>query len=176
MLKFVEFLQKRPKDRTIRAVRAGYGLLLAALLVLANADYSLPYASALGEPNATYAEYALAALVLVPGIVAAFGWCVAKRKTVRLAQLGGAVFLFVLASSITATEVATPAAMTATTGTLSASELAGSAASATETDEPVDVSGWLRLLAILPILSAITGKMVTEKCLKHGEVIKKIRV
>ena len=47
---------------------------------------------------------------------------------------------------------------------------------AAETEEPVDVAGWLSLLAILPILSAITGKMVTEKCLKHGEVIKKIRV
>lgn len=176
MLKFVEFIQKRPKDRTIRSIRAGYGLVLAALLILANADYTLPYASLLGEPNATYAEYALAALVLVPGIVAAGGWCVAKRKTVRLAQLGGAVFLFVLASSITATQVPTPAAMTATTGTLSASELAGSANVSPDTEEPVDVAGWLRLLAILPILSAITGKMVTEKCLKHGEVIKKIRV
>ncbi|MFZ3232289.1 MAG: hypothetical protein WA194_01935 [Patescibacteria group bacterium] len=175
MLKFVEFIQKRPKDRTIRSVRAGYGLVLAALLVLANADYSLPYASVLGEPNATYAEYALAVLVLVPGAVAAFGWCVAKRKTVRLAQLGGAIFLFVLASSITATQIMAPAAPAAS-GTLSASELAGAATVAPETEEPVDVSGWLRLLAILPILSAVTGKMVTEKCLKHGEVIKKIRV
>ncbi len=173
MLKFVEFIQKRPKDRTIRSIRAGYGLVLAALLVLANADYSLPYASVLGEPNATYAEYALAALVLVPGAVAAFGWCVAKRKTVRLAQLGGAIFLFVLASSITATPVSAPA-VPAASGTLSASELAG--AQKAETPEPIDVAGWLRLLAILPILSAITGKMVTEKCLKHGEVIKKIRV
>lgn len=174
MLKFVEFIQKRPKDRTIRSIRAGYGLVLAALLVLANADYSLPYASVLGEPNATYAEYALAALVLVPGIVAAFGWCVAKRKIVRLAQLGGAIFLFVLASSITATQVAAPSVPTAASGTLSASELAG--VQKAETPEPIDVAGWLRLLAILPILSAITGKMVTEKCLKHGEVIKKIRV
>lgn len=110
MLKFVKFMQKRPKDSTIRAIRAGYGLILAALLVLANADYSLPYASALGEPNATYVEYALAAIVLVPGLVAAFGWCVAKRKTVRIAQLGGAVFLFVLSASITPTATVAPVA------------------------------------------------------------------
>lgn len=174
MLKFVEFLQKRPKDTIIRAVRAGYGVVLAALLALANADYSLPYAASLGEPNATYAEYALAALVLVPGIVAAFGWCVAKRKTVRLAQLAGAIFLFVLSAAIVPATPAAPSAPQSASGSVSASELVG--ANAAETEEPVDVAGWLSLLAILPILSAITGKMVTEKCLKHGEVIKKIRV
>lgn len=174
MLKFVEFLQKRPKDRTIRAVRAGFGLTVAALLVLANADYSLPYASALGEPNATYAEYALAALVLVPGLVAAGGWCVAKRKTVRLAQLAGAIFLFALSAAIIPMPTAGNPTQQPVSGTLSASELVE--ANQKEAEEPVDVAGWLSLLAIFPILSAVTGKMVTEKCLKHGEVIKKIRV
>lgn len=123
MLKFVEFLQKRPKDRTIRTVRAGFGLTVAALLVLANADYSLPYASALGEPNATYAEYALAALVLVPGLVAAGGRCVAKRKTVRLAQLAGAIFLFVLSAAIVPAPTAEDSAGQPASGSLSASEL-----------------------------------------------------
>lgn len=175
MFKLVEFIQKRPSDTTIRSVRAAFGLTVAALLVLAGPDYVLPFAAKMGEPNATYAEYALAALVLVPGIVAALGLCVAKRKTVRLAQLGGAVFLFVLAGSISPVGVPAPAAVPATsTGTLSASALV--AAPIPEAPSPIDVSGWLRLLAILPILSAITGKMVTAKCLKHGEIIKKIRV
>lgn len=176
MLKFVEFIQKRPKDRTIRSVRAIYAVALASLLVLAGADYSLPFASALGEPNATYAEYALAALALVPGIVAAGGWCVAKRKHVRMAQLAGSLFLFVLSATIVATP-SSPAqtAAPANTGTLSASELAAANAPKDE-KTPVNVSGWLKLFAFLALFSGITGKMVTEKCLKHGEVIKKIRV
>lgn len=174
MFKLVEFLQKRPSDVTIRSVRAGYGLALAALLSLTVSDYSLPYAALLGEPNATYAEYALAALMLVPGAVSAFGCCVAKRKTVRLLQITGSVLLFVLASMIvpTAPEAAkTP--VVAATGSVSASELL---AVVPEEASPVNVSGWLTLLAFFPLLSGITGKMITAKCLKHGEVIKKIRV
>lgn len=170
MLKFVKFIQKRPSDTTIRSVRGLYAVALAAFLGLTHADYVLPFASGLGEPNATYAEFALALLVLVPGMVAAFGLCVAKRKNVRLMQFAGSVFLFVLAASASPV-VPTPAA---STGSLSASDLVSPARS--ETPSPVNVSGWLKLFAILPLLSAITGKMVTEKCLKHGEVIKKIRV
>jgi len=176
MLKFVEFVQKRASDATIRAVRGLYAVTVASLLVLAHGDYALPFASALGEANATYAQYALAALVLVPGAVAALGLCVAKRKQVRLAQLSGSVFLFVLAASISPVLPAAPTAVpAASTGSLSASALAAPA-EAPDTPSPINVSGWLKLLAILPLLSAVTGKMITEKCLKHGEVIKKIRV
>lgn len=175
MLKFVKFLQKRPSDVTIRSVRGLYAATLAAFLGLTHADYALPFATRLGEPNATYAEFALAALVLVPGLVAAFGLCVAKRKYVRLMQLGGSVFLFVLAASISPVAPAPAAVSSASTGSLNASDLVAPAPSS-EAPSPIDVSGWLKLLAILPLLSAITGKMVTEKCLKHGEVIKKIRV
>ncbi|MDQ1343657.1 MAG: hypothetical protein QG650_377 [Patescibacteria group bacterium] len=174
MLKFVEFLQKRPKDATIRSVRAGYAVVLASLLAFAHADYVLPFASSLGEPNATYAEYALASLVLIPGLVAAFGFCVAKRKHVRMAQIAGSVFLFVLAGSISPVfPTAKSPSPTASTGSLSASELA---TAQTEDETPISVSGWLRLLAFLPLISGISGKMITAKCLKHGEVIKKIRV
>lgn len=174
MLKFVEFLRKRPKDPTIRAIRLGYAVALASLLALAHGDYSLPYAASLGEPNATYVEFALAGIVLVPGIVAAFGWCVAKRKSVRLAQIAGAGFLFVLAGAISPTVPATGnASNLAESGSISASELAKEK---TDAENPVNVAGWIGWLAVLPLLSGITGKMVTEKCLKHGEVIKKIRV
>ena len=174
MLKIVQFFAKRPTDPTIRSVRAGYALALSAFLAYASPAYVLPFASALGEPNASYAEYALAALVLVPGAVAAAGLCVAKKKTVRLLQLSGAVFLFVLSATVT---VETPAAADApaqsSTGALSASELL---APKKAPEFPVNVTGWLNLFAFLALLSGITGKMVTEKCQKHGEVIKKIRV
>lgn len=174
MLKFVEFLKKRPKDSTIRTIRVGYALALASLLFFASAEYSLPYAASLGEPNATYLKYALTVIVLIPGIVAAFGWCVAKRKTVRLAQIAGAVFLFVLAGAISPVEPLKYAENPeSASSTISASELARN--SKTE-ETPINVAGWIGWLAILPLLSGITGKMVTEKCLKYGEVIKKIRV
>lgn len=174
MLKFIEFLRKRPTDPTIRAIRFGYALVLASLLALASGDYSLPYAASLGEPRATYVELALAGIVLVPGIVAAFGWCVAKRKTVRLAQIAGAGFLFVLSGTISSVQPVTTAPQAVSeNGSISASELAKGAQAE---DSPINVAGWIGWLAVLPLLSGLTGKMVTEKCLKHGEVIKKIRV
>jgi len=40
----------------------------------------------------------------------------------------------------------------------------------------VNVGFWIALLGILPLLAGITGKCITSKCLKYGEVIKKIRV
>lgn len=175
MFKLIEFIQKRPKDSTIRIVRTGFAISLSALLALAHESYDLPSATLLGT-NDELAEFGLAALVLVPGVVAAAGWCVAKRKKVRLAQLAGGIFLFTLAGTIVPVqpqESAIPSPTASASGELSASELI---ASRSETDTPINVSAWLTLLAILPILSAITGKMVTEKCLKHGEVIKKIRV
>ena len=175
MFKFIEFLQKRPKDPTIRAIRGGYALALAAFLALAHGSYDLPSAAYLGA-NDELAEFALAGLALVPGAVAAAGWCVAKRKKVRLAQLAGGIFLFVLAATVTPVlpeQPAVPTAPSSASGELSASELM---AGQVEQEAPIDVSGWLKLFAILPILSAISGKMVTEKCLKYGVVIKKIRV
>ena len=42
--------------------------------------------------------------------------------------------------------------------------------------KPVNVGFWLALLGTLPLLAGITGKCITSKCIKYGEVIKKIRV
>lgn len=157
----------------IRGVRAGFALVLAGIFAGFAPYYALPFASALGEPNATYAEYALALLVLVPGAVAASGCCVAKRKHVKLAQIAGAVALFALAATVTDTRPM-PEIPKADAGTaVSASSLASNTDSA---PRGPDVGSWLALLAWLPLLSGITGKMVTQKCLKHGETITKIRV
>ncbi len=175
MLKFIEFLRSRPSDATIRSVRALFGLSLGALFVLAAPDYALPFASALGEPGATYAEYALGALAVLPGAVAMAGWCAMKRSHVRRAQIAGAVFLFALSFSVTDTRPVPEVAREPETGTLSASELAG-APEQTSAPAGIDVAFWLGLLGWLPLLSGMTGKMVTEKCLKYGETIQKIRV
>jgi hypothetical protein len=42
--------------------------------------------------------------------------------------------------------------------------------------KPLNIGAIIAWLSIFPLLGGITGKCVTEKCLKHGEIIKKIRV
>jgi hypothetical protein len=41
---------------------------------------------------------------------------------------------------------------------------------------PLNVWFWIAMLWILPIIAWITGKCISQKCLKYGEVITKIRV
>jgi len=52
----------------------------------------------------------------------------------------------------------------------------GTIADTENTSEPMNVGFWLAFLGIFPILAGISGKCITSKCLKYGEVIKKIRV
>lgn len=43
-------------------------------------------------------------------------------------------------------------------------------------ENPISVGFWVILVGIFTLSAGISGKMITSRCLKHGEVITKIRV
>ena len=104
----------------------------------------------------------------------ATGICLLKRKYVRMIQSAFGILLFIIGNWLVDTK--TPIVQTPVTTTQSGS-LDYNAIAETETpSKPVNVGFWLALLGVLPLLAGITGKCITSKCIKYGEVIKKIRV
>lgn len=169
MFKLIEFLKKRPSDLTIRIICVLTALSLAGLLGGFPNHYTLPFQASY-ESVVIFVKYGLAGFFLFPVIKSAFGLCIFKRKTVKRMQLFIGLFLIVLGISMG--PVVQKVEPVNTAGTVSFSTLTTSST----TEKTVHVGGWIILLAFIPLFGGITGKLVTEKCLKHGEVIKKIRV
>jgi hypothetical protein len=42
--------------------------------------------------------------------------------------------------------------------------------------KPVNLPFWMMLYGIFTLFAGISGKLITSSCLKHGEIIKKIRI
>lgn len=118
--------------------------------------------------------YGLFIFAVVPIFMGASRLCIAKRKYIRIMQICFGIVLFVAGNWLIDTKA--PMTTTPTISTQSGSLDYGEIAQAKSTTKPVNVGFWIALLGILPLLAGITGKCITSKCLKYGEVIKKIRV
>lgn len=173
MFQFIEFLKKRPSDRAILTGRIVFGLVIALLLGLNFSDISLHLPGSLAA-NEVYVKYALFIFAIVPIFMGATGICLAKRNRVRLIQIIFGIVLMVSGKWLIANPiVAVPTTpTTAASGSLDYNNIAAPAVA----KKSVDVGFWIALLGWLPLLAGITGKCITSKCLKYGEVIKKIRV
>lgn len=173
MFKLVEFFQKRPKDSTILFGRIGFGLLIALILGLNLTTITLHLPASL-QAHETGVLYGLFVFALVPIFMGATNICLLKRKYLRIVQICFGIVLMLTGNYLIDTKTVTPenTAITAQSGSLDY----GAIAQAKSTEKPVNVGFWIALLGILPLLAGITGKCITSKCLKYGEVIKKIRV
>ena len=173
MFKLVEFFQKRPKDKTILFGRIGFGLLIALILGLNLDNIALNLPTSL-QAHETGILYGLFIFAIVPMFMGASNVCILKRKHLRIMQIFFGIVLMVAGNALIDTKVKAPVnpVMISGSGALDYGEIT----QAKSTEKPVNVGFWIALLGIFPILAGITGKCITSKCLKYGEVIKKIRV
>lgn len=173
MFKLVEFFQKRPKDTTILFGRIGFGLLIGIILGLNLGNITLHLPESL-KAYEQYIIYGLFIFTLVPMLMGATGICLAKRKYVRIIQICFGLTLIIIGNWLIDTKA--PIVVQDTVTVQSGSLDYGSITTSKTQSRPIDIGFWIALLGILPLLAGITGKCITSKCLKYGEVIKKIRV
>ena len=174
MFTLIEFFQRRPKDTTIRTIRIIFGLLIAVLLGFNLGDITLNLPES-AKAYEQYIIYGLFIFALFPIIMGATGICFAKRKHIRIAQISLGVMLMIVGNALVetrATTVPTPI-NTNQSGSLDYGALTQKT---TAPERPMNVGFWLAFLGLFPIFGGISGKLITQKCLKHGEIIKKIRV
>lgn len=173
MFKLIAFFQKRPKDKTILFGRIGFGLLIAIILGLNLENIMLHLPEGLKTYEALII-YGLFVFALVPLLMGITGICLAKRKYVRILQICFGIMLFIAGNWLIDTKAPTSQMIPA--NTQSGSLDYGTITEVIAPSKPVNVGFWIALFGIFPILAGITGKCITGKCLKYGEVIKKIRV
>ena len=172
MFKLVAFFQKRPSDRTILLGRMTFGFIIALILWLnlGNIILILPEGLKAYETSIIYGLFIFA---IVPFFMGATGICLAKRKYVRIIQICFGVVLLITGNSLIDTK--TPILVQDTITVQSGSLDYGAISESKTPSKSVNVGFWIALLGILPLLAGITGKCITSKCLKYGEVIKKSR-
>jgi len=100
--------------------------------------------------------------------------CLLKRKYLRIVQICFGIMLMFMGNYLIDTKMIAPEQ--STIATQSGSLDYGNIIQDTSPKKPVNVGFWIALLGIIPLLAGISGKCITSKCLKYGEVIKKIRV
>lgn len=171
MFKLIEFLKRRPSDMTIRIIRTLLSLMMATLLIYTNKNFILPLQSFYVE-YASWIVYGLAAIFVVHALVfGVLGLCVYKRTTMKKIQMVCGLACVVIGTGISY-DVPVPTTATEIPGsTVSLSEIVEKS-----TPDPINVGGWMILYGIFTLIAGISGKMITQKCSKHKEVITKIRV
>lgn len=150
MLKFIQFVQKRPTDTTIRVTGIVFGLIIILggyynLIYQGDAIESTLFGKEVSQQMQLYIKYSIIWLGIFPLVKNIVNKCVLQKKYIKYLQLFLAIALF-----------------------YSSSVIADSA--------HLDFDALLILMGFLPLFSGITGKFITTKCLKHGEKITKIRV
>ena len=150
MLKFIQFVQKRPSDVTIRVTWVIFGLLLILgwyynLIYQGDALEETIFGYQVTTQASTYIKYSIMALGLFPLLKAIINKCFLAKKYIKYSQLLLAILLFTAWSSIQETS-------------------------------QLDFDTLLVLMWLLPLFSWITGKFITSKCLKYWEKVTKIRV
>jgi len=150
-----------------------FGFLIALILGLnlENIILILPEGLKAYETSIIYGLFIFA---IVPFFMGATGICLAKRKYVRIIQICFGIVLLIAGNSLIDTK--TPILVQDTITVQSGSLDYGAISESKTPSKSVNVGFWIALLGILPLLAGITGKCITSKCLKYGEVIKKIRV
>lgn len=172
MYKFIEFLRKRPSDKTIRIWRIIAWLIIILLLSINFNEYRFNLPLAL-KSNELYFKYALFILWLVPIFMWATNICLAKRKYVKMIQILFWIMLIIVWNNIyfeKAVENTKPE--TSQSWSVSLSDLTADK----KKSEPINIWFYIALLWIIPIIAWISGKCITSWCLKYKEVITKIRV
>jgi len=175
MFKFIEFLQKRPSDRTILNARMIFGVVIALLLGLNFSDITLNLPESL-KMYGLQIQYGLFIFAVVPFFMGATGICLAKRKYVRIIQIIFGIVLLVVGNALIDMKNApTPESQSVQTQNTGALDYK-TVAETTTPHKSLNVGFWIALLGIFPLGAGITGKCITSKCIKYKEIIKKIRV
>lgn len=187
MFKLIEFLRKRPSDRTIRILRTlGWGGL-AGLMIYTAPHISLPFSGYYSDYE-IYMIYAIAGIFVILAVVfGVLGLCVYKRSIMKKVQMITGILLVLLGSTISIIQSSEgsdtlPCSDTETynkldglppcTEEVSLLDLSRSSSSSS----PLSPSIFLILIGIMTFIGGVTGKMVTQSCMKYREVITKIRV
>ncbi len=150
MLKFIQFVQKRPSDMTIRVTGIVFGLIILwagyyNLIYQGDSIESTIFGNEVTDQMELYIKYSILGLGIFPLVKNIINKCLLQKKYIKYLQLFYAIALF-YASSV----------------------IADSA--------NLDFDTLLVFMGLLPLFSGITGKFITTKCLKYGEKITKIRV
>lgn len=150
MLKFIQFVQKRPSDNTIRITWIVFGLIiiLAGYYNLIHQGDVLNesiFGYEISKEIAIFIKYSIIALGAFPLIKWIINKCFLAKKYIKYLQLLLALLLFTASSIIK------------------------------ETSE-LDIDTLLVFMWLLPLFSWITGKFITSTCLKYWEKVTKIRV
>jgi hypothetical protein len=174
LIKLAQFVARRPKDGTIRLMHIISGLLIIGLLWWSQdrSVIDVPFMGVQSPETEKKIEYALLILGLFfigRGIITA---CVIKHRWLRWKQgLHGLALIIVGGPVMDPFIQNIISAPTEKTGGFQIDTAVA----------PIVEMSWhpgafLVLLGIFWIFVALTGKGTTEKCLRYGEVVKKIRV
>lgn len=168
MFKLIEFFRKRPSDKTIMYWRIIYWMIILLLLWVYFNEYTINLPDSL-KANELYVKYALFIFWVIPVWMWITWICFAKRKIVKILQIIFWIVLILVWNNINmkSSEISSDINKTST----NFEEI-----TKTSQKAPINVGFWIALLSILPLLAGITGKCITEKCIKYWEKITKIRV
>jgi hypothetical protein len=172
MFKLIEFFKKRPCDKTIRIWRITFWLIILFLLWIYFNDYDLGLPAEIKEY-----EFYFKCFILIFGIFPILSWlinfCLAKMKYVRILQIIVWIFLIILWNNLEIKTQEKPADQMQTNSWSTDFE---SIIKTEETKKPLNVWFFIALIWIIPIIIWISWKGITSKCLKHWEIITKIRI
>lgn len=152
MNSIVKFLQKRPSDVTIRAIKIIFWLLYLVVVYynffmadslnqIQDNLFWMPISDTVRE----IMKYVITAFWLIPLITWLTNICIAKTKYVRIAQIVYAIILFYFSHIIV--------------------EWAD-----------LDIDALILFMAFIPLIWGITWKLITSKCLNYWYKQTKIRV
>ncbi len=175
LIKIAQFVARRPSDMIIRLLHILSGVFIIWALWFAgdHAVMDIPFVGVYEGNAAHEIEYMfmiIGAFFVLRGILP---WCLMRQKTLRIIQAVAGFALILIGGPIMdplIKNIIAPAP-TSTTGGFQIDT----------TVAPIIEMTWhpgtlLILLGIFWILVGLTGKGVTEKCIRFGEVVKKIRV
>lgn len=152
MIWLINFIQKRPTDKTIRVWRIIFWLIFSLAiyynLIYLGKDISSEYLFWLiiiDEQTKIIIKYVIAFLWLIPVFMWATNICFLKSKYMRIIQIIFWILLFYISASISSSP-------------------------------NLDIDFLVWLMWILPLVAWITWKCITSNCLKYKEKITKIRV
>ena len=152
MNKFVQFIQKRPKDSTIRAIKIIFWIVYIWALYYnffvqenPNTIQDNLFWMQISGQTQFIVQRVMIAFWLIPLMTWITNICITKSKYIRMKQIAYAVLLFYFSHII-----------------LESPDL--------------DVDVLLFFLAFIPLFGWITWKFITSKCLNYWYKVTKIRV
>ena len=152
MMWLINFLKKRPSDHSIHIYKIALWILIIGWLY-----YNLIYQwdsvestffwFTVSDSQLLYIKYSFLALWLFPLFFGILNVCLIKKKYIRIGQIFFGILLFYVSSKIIPSD-----------------------------PNRLDVDTLIAFLWFFPLISWITWKCITTKCMKFWEKITKIRV